>query len=143
MTEELDRKDRVSIYKIFQQIRSSCGWKSWDEFLQWAIDNGWHRDCQLLKRDDTKRHGPKNSYFNGEAVQQEKPVVRPGSDSRFCAGCQRICPSDGRGCSEWREWYTKDWDSNIHVPASEPEYKGRMKFRYEHPDLIREGIIDG
>lgn len=145
--DNLDRKDRVTIYKLFQQIRSHCKWKSWDDFLQWALDNGWTDGAELRKTDGDKPHGPKNSYFHAEKkpepVETVKPVSAPAAPvnvSRFCKGCDRVCPSGGVGCGSWREWFAKDWDKNIHVFSPEPEYKGRMKFRYEHPDLVREGI---
>lgn len=152
--QNLDRKDRLSIYKLFQQIRKTCRWKSWDDFLQWALDNGWAEGLELHRKNEDKPHGPKNSYFivpelfhKVEEVQevQEVPEVQeaPEPSSRFCHGCDRVCPSGGVGCGQWREWYAKNWNQNIHVFSPEPEYNGRAKFRYEHPDLIREGIIYG
>lgn len=143
----LDRKDVLLIYSRYKRIRSDSRWKSWDDFLDWAIKNGWGKGYELRKHNESKPHGPKNSYFYSvkEETQRrhEKVLADRTIVSRFCQGCVKHCPSHGRGCHEWAEYYMKNWNDNIYTPAPEPEYKGRMKFRYEHPDLIREGIVYG
>ena len=149
--ENLSHKDRVSIYKLFRQIRNTCKWKSWDDFLQWALDNGWAEGLELHRKDEARPHGPKNSFFvvpelfhKVDEVQEvpEAPATAeaPEPRSKFCQGCERVCPSRGVGCGQWREWFARNWNQNIHVFCPEPEYNGQAKFRYEHPDLIREGI---
>lgn len=143
----LARKDVLLIYSRYKKIRSDSRWKSWDHFLDWAIKNGWGKGYELRKHNESKPHGPKNSYFYSakeetrrrhEKVLEDRAIV-----SRFCQGCAKHCPTHGRGCQKWAEYYVQNWNQNIHVPGPEPEYKGRMKFRYEHPDLIREGITYG
>ena len=51
----------------------------------------------------------------------------------------------GVGCDEYRAWWKKNWDQNIYVAPKKPEPKpateGSQMFRYEHPDLVREGIV--
>lgn len=60
--------------------------------------------------------------------------------SPFCDGCTRECPT--KGCEEWARYYQKNWNSRIHrLIRREPPTQ--VTFRYEHPDLIREGIIWG
>jgi hypothetical protein len=144
---ELSQKDVLLIYSRYKRVRNDCTWKCWDDFLQWAVSNGWGKGLEMRKHNEAKPHGPTNSYFYSlkEEVQQkhEKVLADRAIVSRFCQGCEKKCPADGRGCPEWVEYYLKNWNENIHVPAKGSEHKGRMKFRYEHPDLIREGITYG
>ena len=59
-------------------------------------------------------------------------VVNP-----FCSDCQlESCPEAGRGCPKYRRRFVKNWNENISAaPKVTKEY-----FRYERPDLVREGI---
>jgi hypothetical protein len=57
-------------------------------------------------------------------------------NSLYCRMYKKICPGNGGGCQAWKEWYVRNWNENINT---HPE--GRQKFQYEHPDLIREGIV--
>lgn len=56
--------------------------------------------------------------------------------SPFCSDCQlESCPEAGRGCPKYRRRFVKNWNENISTaPKVTKEY-----FRYEHPDLVREG----
>ena len=54
-----------------------------------------------------------------------------------CNNCDRVCP-DG-GCKAWREWFPENWNENISIAPKEP--RDKLFFRYEHPDLVREGIV--
>ena len=142
--QNLSQKDALIIYQRYKRIKGDCTWTCWDDFLQWAVDNGWGKGFELRKHDEDKPHGPKNSYFYSmkEEIQKkhEKVVADRAIVSRFCVSCDRQCPSHGTGCEAWRENFVQNWDKNIHVFSPEPEISMvRMKFRYEHPDLIREG----
>lgn len=56
-----------------------------------------------------------------------------------CKICDKACP-DG-GCKAWRDWFVQNWNDNITIAPQEP--RDRQFFRYEHPDLVREGIAYG
>ena len=61
-------------------------------------------------------------------------------ESTFCKRCgikKRHCLD---GCSEWKQWWIKNWNTNICVKPVTEEPPKREKFKYEHPDLVREGI---
>lgn len=50
-----------------------------------------------------------------------------------CITCQIGCP--GRGCKEWEDWFTENWNHNIHreVPPVP-----KQVWQHEHPDRARE-----
>lgn len=56
----------------------------------------------------------------------------------ICEGCVKECSSGGLpGCAEWRKRFIDNWNRNI-CKCIKPK---REHFCYEHPDLVREGII--
>lgn len=62
----------------------------------------------------------------------------------LCAECFRECPGDGGGCKEWKEYFVKNWDQNIHRKKIEhiiEDQSKRCAWQYEHPDLVGEGIV--
>ena len=60
----------------------------------------------------------------------------------ICASCKKKCTASGAGCSEYQKLWTENWNRNIHRKKPEPERpRARQFFLYEHPDLIREGIV--
>lgn len=71
-------------------------------------------------------------------MTEERPQHYVDVVSPFCENCKEECPS--YGCREWREYYKKNWDQNI-SKAAQRVPRGKQVFRYEHPDMIREGII--
>lgn len=56
-----------------------------------------------------------------------------------CDNCTEICP--GSGCTEWRDWFTQNWNRNIHRKVT-IGLTGRQVLRYEHPDRIREMVAE-
>jgi hypothetical protein len=61
------------------------------------------------------------------------------AESLFCKCCEKECQSKRAGCKEWREYFVKNWNENI--STYDPGQQQEKIFRYEHPDLIREGIV--
>ena len=65
--------------------------------------------------------------------------------SPICDGCdQKMVICNTIGCLKYREQFVQNWDKNIHwTPPIPEEQKPKVKefFRYEHPDLVREGIV--
>lgn len=63
--------------------------------------------------------------------EKERPGQYIDSESPFCRNCTRDdCPTNGDGCKAWETYFIDNWNK-----------KQRQFFRYEHPDLVREGII--
>lgn len=67
---------------------------------------------------------------------------KPGhSESPFCRNCTRDdCPTNGDGCKAWETYFIDNWNKNI-MKLWKNHKKQRQFFRYEHPDLVREGIV--
>lgn len=55
-----------------------------------------------------------------------------------CDSCDKVCAAEGRGCGPWRDYFVRNWNENISV---KPKKQTKEVFRYEHPDMIREGIV--
>lgn len=72
---------------------------------------------------------------------REKPGQYIDSASPFCRNCTRDdCPTNGDGCKAWETYFIENWNKNI-MKSIGSHKKQRQFFRYEHPDLVREGIV--
>lgn len=72
-------------------------------------------------------------------MSENKPSHFVDVVSPFCEGCTRVCPDEARGCAEYKKWFAENWNKHISA-ASAAKPRVREFFRYEHPDLVREGI---
>ena len=143
--------DEVSnlIRRFYRRLYDS-EWERADDFVKWCSENGYESGLRLCRKDASKPHGPENSYFK----TPEKTVRGIAEDKRrrkeerkslvspFCDGCQKEC-RDSIGCDEYRDWFVKNWNKNISIakPTVKKDTSKPMVFRYEHPDLVREGIV--
>ena len=137
------------IRRFYRYFRDS-DWQNADDFVRWCSENGWQKGLKLCRKDKDRLHGPDNSYFQTPemTVRAKKEDIRRRKEERkntvspFCEGCQKECTRVAYGCEEYRAWFVKNWNQNIHVPPVKPVVEeGPMVFRYEHPDLVREGIV--
>lgn len=72
---------------------------------------------------------------------REKPGQYIDSESPFCRNCTRDdCPTNGDGCKAWETYFIDNWNKNI-MKSIGNHKKQRQFFQYEHPDLVREGIV--
>ena len=137
--------------KRFYKLDGHYNWEGVDSFLRWCGENGYQKGIKLRRYDPSKPHSPENSYFGINTRAQirensEKFHALRQNSSPFCKGCKRVCPRNRTGgCIEWADYFRNNWDQNIHVPDPKPEpvenTNTPMVFRYEHPDLVREGIV--
>ena len=137
------------IRRFYRYFRDS-DWQNADDFVRWCSENGWQKGLKLCRKDKERLHGPGNSYFQTPemTVRAKKEDIRRRKEERkntvspFCEGCQKECTRVAYGCEEYRAWFVKNWNQNIHVPPVKPVVdEGRKVFRYEHPDLVRGGIV--
>ena len=156
-----DYKDRYGIpgasvkhliRKFYRYLRDS-DWYNADAFVRWCSENDWQKGLRLCKKDTSMPHGPDNSFFKKPemTVRAKAEDVRRRKEERknlvspFCVGCEKNCSHTASGCEEWQEYFQKNWDQNIHIAPKKPEQKtveeGPQVFRYEHPDLVRKGIV--
>ena len=147
-------KDVTNLVRKFYRRLYDSDWERADDFVKWCSENGYESGLWLCRYDESKPHGPENSYFRvpkiRKSIKEDKcrrKEERKNFVSPFCVGCQNFCPGSGScGCEEWQEYFKNNWDKNISIAPKKPEPKsvvqeGPMVFRYEHPDLVREGIV--
>lgn len=143
-------EDVTHLIRRFYRYFRDSDWQNADDFVRWCSENGWQKGLKLCRKDKERLHGPDNSYFQTPemTVRAKKEDIRRRKEERkntvspFCEGCTEAC-REGVGCERWRQYYVTNWDQNIsiakHVPKEDPG--ARRVFRYEHPDLVREGIV--
>lgn len=132
----ITKTEKLALERIWVRMLKP-GWKSFDEFVSWSIQNKWRTGKALYKLDERKAHGPDNSYW------YLKHNEVPASENPICLACERnYCPGNDIGCKQWRDSWIKNWNENIciHIPEKKEQQK-REVFQYEHPDLVREGIV--
>ena len=109
--------------RLYRDHNLAEGFGSFEAWSEW-VDNSDHNPFyHLKKRDKTKPHSPDNSYFC-----ERKPAYL----------------QDGKNRGEsWKEKFIRDWNERIYRPDPELQAKEPAKnvWQYEHPDLVREGIV--
>ena len=138
------------IRRFYRYFRDS-DWCNADHFVKWCSENGWKKGMRLYKTDASLPHGPSNSYFKqppasvriNQADIRRRKEERKNLVSPFCEGCKTGCRKTSVGCDEYRAWWKNNWDQNICIAQQVPKQDSgaRRVFRYEHPDLVREGIV--
>ena len=126
-------------------------WPDLDSFVEWAAKKGYRRGMRTRKWRPYEPHSPDNSYFadSYEIALQEQEERRNEINAKceFCEQCTEKCNSMAVGCLRWREYFVSNWNNNIRRARTAAEEKpipvsvGPQYFRYEHPDLVREGIV--
>ena len=144
-------QDVTNLVRKFYRRLYDSDWERADDFVKWCSENGYESGLRLCRYDESKPHGPENSYFRTPKIRKSikedkrrRKEERKNLVSPFCEGCQKECRNTSIGCYEYRAWWAKNWDENIHIALQEPKpvvQQGPQVFRYEHPDLVREGIV--
>lgn len=134
-------------------IKKDCEWESLDAFLFWCSVSGHKAGLKLGRINQNQPHGPGNSFwYDVEELEQKRIQEEIEQRTGFCKGCKNTCPNRGNGCDNWKSYFVKNWNDNISTSKklrrNRPEeiaYEReiQMKFVYEHPDLVREGIVYG
>lgn len=125
------------------KVRDDSEWECFDDFALWCSDCGYSKGMYIRKRKEMEPHSRGNSFFWSAGVdyqQLEEEPVEVNTCS-FCQGCEKSC-THSMGCKDWKTWYITQWNKNISInPKLRKGIYTRRTFQYEHPDLIREGII--
>lgn len=135
--------DRDSVDELKEKwkkrIKGNSTWTKFGDFLYWASQNGYRPGMMLRRNYHRLPWGPDNAYVTCRRKDQQKET-EPPAHTHFCDGCTDVCHMNRKGCKKWQAWFVQNWNRNIHQKKpKEP----RQFFKYEHPDLIREGIADG
>ena len=116
--------------------------ESFYHFLEWCSRSDYVKFAQIRRYNEDKPHGPENSFWYVRPVRE--PAKKQTDTSPFCENCENNSSGCNiKGCLSWREWFIKNWNDNICIkPKCAPEEeKKNLYFQYEHPDLVREGIV--
>ena len=129
---------------------TKVGFGSLLEFLMWT--SGFEYECGMyLERYDYKKpHSPENSCWtdtrNGAPARKRQEGQQVSKEPDFSPEMCRNCPKDcvgQTGCYAWEQNFKEEWNRTtelIKVALEAKRPRGKMFFRYEHPDLVREGI---
>jgi hypothetical protein len=131
-----DTDEVASISVKYYTMDGRENWAGLDDFCKWLRENGHRRGAHLKKRDRSKPHSPENSFFK----EREEPTEKP--QEGVCAKCPYdVCVNISQGCLQWRQEFESNWNRKICRKKKEERKDNREYFRYEHPDLVREGIV--
>ena len=140
-----DSKETENLRARFRKIwKEDKAWTTAEDFMKWAAESGYETGMHLRKHNDALPHGPDNSYWldRGSENSRLRLTIEMKNGSEYCKGCDKKICDNGVGCKGWQKWFKKNWNKNIYVPPVKPVVQeGPMVFRYEHPDLVREGIV--
>lgn len=144
----LSSKEVMTMKSKFFKMRQNGGtdWKSLDEFCKWAVEEGYKPGMRLRKHNTDMPHSLDNSYFafpgDSQEEEQERHATYVDAKSPYCEACGvENCPSVSIGCFRWREYFVNNWNKNICRNGRPVIRSAEVTFRYEHPDLVREGIV--
>ncbi len=128
------------------RIKWDCTWESCDEFIKWCAENGHRKGSHLKKIKEGLPFGPCNAYWSipdreppPETDQPEEELKITGDCADLCRRCPKKtgCCRREAGCNAWYENFAAYWNKHIHREVVLPP----EVYRYEHPDLTREGIV--
>ena len=132
------KSEKTGIYalrRIYETIANDSDFGSYEGFAEWS-QGKYRTNYAIYKLDLNKPHSEDNSYFY-HATHPTPDIV-----SEFCKDCTRLCVKNGTGCKAFYDWWKEKWDKNICIkPKEQPKPGKREFFQYEHPDLVREGIV--
>ena len=142
-----------SLSNKFYIMNGRENWDSFDDFLLWCQDNGYRKDRRMRRINNKLPHSKENSYFHlagdstppQKAVQESEKKHLPSyidAESPLCQNCKKKeCCNIADGCVQWKECFVKNWNRNICRAVKQMVRPAEQVFRYEHPDLVREGIV--
>lgn len=136
----MDKSTREALQYNWRKIKKDDYenlFRSFSDFSEWSLSNGFFYGARLIRIDQCKGWSRENCKW----VEIEKRSKRSCTD-RIAMEIQW-----NKFVSPIRKRYKKELDSILDgdpiVKQPEPpkEETGKVFFQYEHPDLIREGIV--
>ena len=146
----IEGKDIKNLNERYQtRIKGDSTFESFDDFLRWVSESGYRKGCRIVKKNENLPHGWDNTTWAENRPKETKKEesaeakAKPDAVRDYCSDCERAgayCSYDGKvGCKEYQENFERYWNKYIHRKVDIP--KKKEFFRYEHPDLVREGIV--
>lgn len=141
-------EDIRNLYERYRHQNLREGFGTFDQFVKFCSESGFKSGMFMRKRDTDKIHSPENTFFTEKFIPvncAKEKVKKKRETNWICDGCsKKPCPASGSGCPAYRKAWVENWNKHIYFPKkAAPVVQDPNKkeyFRYEHPDLIREGI---
>ena len=128
------KREDSYVLRIYNTIKDKSTFPDFESFLEYSTGK-YRIGFTVYRIDVSKPYSPENCYWYYRDKKTEDVVCQ------VCEGCDQdmlLCHTIG--CAKYREWFVKNWNKNI-CRAKNPETNTQKIFRYEHPDLVREGIV--
>lgn len=126
-----------NLRRIYAAIRNDSDFDSLEDFIDWAADY-YKAGYTVYKRNLARPYSKTNCYWYYR-VKKNDNVTSP-----ICEGCAENLPvCETTGCVKYHDWFVTNWNEKYCIrPKEEPQVETPKEyFRYEHPDLVREGIV--
>ena len=128
------KREDSYVFRIYNAIQDKSTFPDFESFLEYSTGK-YRIGFTVYRIDASKPYSPENCYWYYRDKKAEDVV------SQVCEGCTAQTSACGtNGCMKYREYFVKNWNKNI-CRAKKPEVNTQKIFRYEHPDLVREGIV--
>jgi hypothetical protein len=130
----MDKSTKDVLEYWWRKMRESsipCLFESFDEFCKWSVANGYQYGLRLRRIDQNLEYSPDNCIWTELQYSKIIQAKRKQYIDRWDRLVQPI-----------RERY-KEYLEAMNNPVTEQPKQGtqvRETFKYEHPDLEREGI---
>lgn len=122
-----DRVTKDCLRKKWSTMRSSgidVQWEDLRAFVAWCAETGWHYEMRLKRKDLSGPFGPENCYWEPMEGDIGAMAIAARKWDEFVGPIrERLRP------------YLDDIEKK--------KAEQQIVFRYEHPDLAREGIVFG
>ena len=114
------------VYRKIKGSAFSVEFESLDDFYNWSIESGWEYGKKLLRLNSNEGYTRENCIW---------------IDAEYA---QRYDRRDYFSIDKWDETVARIRECLKNLPPYDPvkqQRNGREFFQYEHPDLVREGIV--
>ena len=117
------KREDSYVLRIYNAIKDKSTFPDFESFLEYSAGK-YRIGFTVCRIDASKPYSPENCYWYYRDKKAED-VVSP-----ICEGCtSQTSACDTAGCQKYREYFVK-----------KPEEDTQKIFRYEHPDLVRDGL---
>lgn len=124
-----DNSEYNAIYYVYSGLKGQkfpIEFEDFNDFYKWSKESGWDYGKKL------RRLNTSEGYSRDNCVWMDAEKARR-YDSR-----------DDLAIMRWNDTVTRIRENLKNLPPPMPvnqQHTGREFFRYEHPDLVREGIV--
>jgi len=125
----MDKYQKDALRKKWAEMprHGAVAFESLEDFRQWCEETGWEIGMKLARKDKEKPYSRENCYW-----------ITSGSSVSYTYNQDEMAAEWERCIGPIREQYR---DQIAAVIQKQRRQQVKEVFRYEHPDLVREGIV--